>query len=52
MNKKLSNATRTTIKHNFLGYLYLLPTLIITAVFVVYPLIMSFRMGFYEKYNY
>ncbi len=52
MSKKLSNATRTTIKHNFLGYLYLLPTLIITAVFVVYPLIMSFRMGFYEKYNY
>lgn len=48
----LSNATKTTIKHNFLGYLYLLPTLVITLVFVVYPLIMSFRMGFYEKYNY
>ena len=54
MKKKanLSNATKTTIKHNFLGYLYLLPTLVITLVFVVYPLIMSFRMGFYEKYNY
>lgn len=41
----LSNANKTTLKHNFLGYLYLLPTLVITAVFVVYPLIMSFRMG-------
>ncbi len=48
----LSNATKTTIKQNFLGYLYLLPTLVITLIFVVYPLIMSFRMGFYEKYNY
>ena len=48
----LSNATKTTIKQNFLGYLYLLPTLIITLIFVVYPLVMSFRMGFYERYNY
>ena len=48
----LSNATKTTIKQNFLGYLYLLPTLVITLIFVVYPLIMSFRMVFYEKYNY
>ena len=48
----LSNATKTTIKQNFLGYLYLLPTLVITLIFVVYPLIMSFRMGCYEKYNY
>ena len=48
----LSNATKTTIKQNFLGYLYLLPTLVITLIFVVYPLIMSVRMGFYEKYNY
>ena len=48
----LSNVTKTTIKQNFLGYLYLLPTLVITLIFVVYPLIMSFRMGFYEKYNY
>ncbi len=48
----LSNATKTTIKQNFLGYLYLLPTLIITLVFVAYPLVMSFRMGFYETYNY
>ena len=48
----LSNATKTTIKQNVLGYLYLLPTLIITLVFVAYPLVMSFRMGFYEKYNY
>ena len=48
----LSNATKTTIKQNVLGYLYLLPTLIITLVFVAYPLVMSFRMGFYETYNY
>ncbi|MBQ1786822.1 MAG: sugar ABC transporter permease [Turicibacter sp.] len=48
----LSHATKTTIKQNFLGYLYLLPTLIITLVFVAYPLVMSFRMGFYETYNY
>ncbi|HAX72935.1 MAG TPA: sugar ABC transporter permease [Firmicutes bacterium] len=39
-------------KHNFLGYTYLLPTLIVTAIFVVYPLFMAFRMGFYEQYNY
>ena len=49
---KLSNKGRQTLKHNVLGYLYLLPTLVITAIFVVYPLITSFRMGFFEKYNF
>ena len=41
-----------TLRQTATAYLYLLPALIIIAVFVVYPLIMAFRMSFYESYNY
>ena len=49
---KLSNKSQQIARHNFLGYLYLLPTIVITLIFVIYPLITSFRMGFYETYNF
>ena len=34
------------------AFLYLFPALLILTVFVVYPLIMAFRMSMYETYNY
>lgn len=37
-------------KRDFKAYLYLLPIFVILAVFVIYPLLMVLRMGFYEKY--
>ena len=37
---------------NVRAWLYLLPSLTIIAVFVVFPLVMAFRMGFYDSYNY
>ena len=38
--------------HTVKAYIYLLPALLILAIFVVYPLIMAFRMSMYESYNY
>lgn len=32
------------------AWLYLLPSLVIIAVFLIYPLVKVLRMGFYEKY--
>lgn len=34
------------------AYLYLLPLLLIMGVFVVYPLVMVLRMGFFQSYNF
>ena len=34
------------------AYLYLSPAILVMLVFVLYPLIKVFRMGFYTKYNY
>lgn len=34
------------------AYLYLLPLLVIMGMFVIYPLVMVLRMGFYQSYNY
>lgn len=34
------------------GILYLLPVLIIISVFYIYPIIKTFDMSFYSKYNY
>lgn len=34
------------------AYLYLLPAFLVLAVFVLYPIIMTLRMGFYESYVY
>lgn len=45
MNKK-------TVIKNIKAYLYILPALIVTLIFVVYPLLKVFRMGFYTKFNY
>ncbi|MCI6275557.1 MAG: sugar ABC transporter permease [Clostridium sp.] len=41
-----------TVKKNIKAYLYLLPALILTIVFVIFPLIKVFRMGFYTKFNF
>ena len=37
---------------NLKAYLYLLPLLGIMGVFVIYPLIMVLRMGFYQSYSF
>lgn len=34
------------------AYLYLLPAFAVLAVFVVYPILMTLRMGFYQSYVY
>lgn len=41
-----------TLADNAKAYAYLLPALIIIATFTIYPLVMAFRMGFFESYNY
>lgn len=52
----LRRKNKTTIKDGIVtirsaqAYLYLLPAFIILAVFLLYPLVMLLRMGFYEKY--
>ena len=41
------------VKRNQLaGWLYLLPTIVLMAIFTVYPLFRSFFMAFAENYNY
>jgi multiple sugar transport system permease protein len=46
MNKKI------TLKSSLKAYLYLLPAVAVIGVFVIYPLIKSFFMSFYVKYDY
>lgn len=47
---------RTTIQDGVVtirsaqAYLYLLPAFLVLAVFLLYPVVMLLRMGFYEKY--
>ncbi len=41
-----------TIKSSLKAYLYLLPALSVMTLFTIYPLIKSFIMSFYGKYNY
>lgn len=50
-NQNLENPlgnTRFSVK----GYLYLLPAFLVLTVFVLYPIVMTLRMGFYESYVY
>lgn len=42
---------RPTLKGSIKAYLYLLPALIIIAVFSIWPIIRSFLMAFYTEYN-
>lgn len=37
---------------SYKAYLYLAPAILVMLVFVLYPLVKVFRMGFYTKYNY
>jgi multiple sugar transport system permease protein len=46
MNNKI------TLKSSLKAYLYLLPAVAVIGVFVIYPLIKSFLMSFYVKYDY
>lgn len=54
--RKSRRGPRTTIKDGIVtirsaqAYLYLLPAFLVLAVFLLYPLVMLLRMGFYEKY--
>lgn len=34
------------------AYLYLIPAFLVLGVFVLYPIVMTLRMGFYESYTY
>lgn len=43
---------RPTLRETSTAYLYLAPALIIIAIFTMYPLVMAFRMGFFESYNF
>lgn len=43
---------KPTIKSSLKAYLYLLPALSIISMFVIYPLVKSFEMSFYTKYDY
>lgn len=44
--------SKKTVEKNIKAYLYLIPALILTIVFVIYPLVKVFRMGFYTKFNF
>jgi multiple sugar transport system permease protein len=49
---KISSEEEIRFGQTIKAYVYLLPALVIIAVFVIYPLIMAFRMSMYENYNY
>ena len=51
-HKQISLEDKITAKETAKAYLYLAPALIVLAIFVVYPLIMAFRMSMYESYNF
>jgi len=51
-NLRVAEDTPITLRQTATAYLYLLPALVIIGVFVIYPLIMAFRMSFYESYNF
>ncbi|MDT8718970.1 sugar ABC transporter permease [Clostridium sp. 19966] len=43
---------KATIKSSLKAYMYLFPAALIIIVFIIYPLIKSFEMSFYAKYDY
>lgn len=43
---------KPTLKSSLKAYLYILPMLVITLLFNIYPIIKSFMMSFYTKYDY
>jgi multiple sugar transport system permease protein len=50
--ERIVEDTPITLKQTATAYLYLLPALLILCIFVLYPLVMAFRMSFYESFNY
>ncbi|MCI5957649.1 MAG: sugar ABC transporter permease [Clostridiales bacterium] len=49
-NKKA--VKRLTGKVQWQAYLYLLPAILVIGLFVIYPMLMILRMGFYESYTF
>ncbi|KRN28878.1 ABC-type sugar transport system, permease component [Lactobacillus selangorensis] len=43
---------KPTLKSSLTAYVYLLPMFIISGVFSLYPIVKSFLMSFYTKYNF
>jgi len=43
---------RPSLRDTGRAYLHLAPALIIIGIFTMFPLVMAFRMGFYETYNF
>jgi multiple sugar transport system permease protein len=55
MSKAPAIKKRSTWKkfyESYKAYLYLAPAILVMLIFVLYPLVKVFRMGFYTKYNY
>ena len=52
--KKIGQPENSLGNTRFSGkaYLYLLPAFLVLVVFVLYPIVMTLRMGFYERYVY
>ncbi len=48
----VKSARRGRNSTSYKAYLYLAPAILVMLVFVLYPLVKVFRMGFYTKYNY
>lgn len=46
--RRLSAAPR----YNAKAYLYLLPAFVVLGIFLIYPILMTLRMGFYQSYVY
>lgn len=48
----MMNNQKPTWKQTLKGWLYVLPMLIIVAIFSLYPIVSSLAMGFYTQYNF
>ena len=44
----LSNIKNKFTKNKMIGFIFILPALILNLVFFVYPLVQAFRMSFYK----
>ena len=48
----MMNNQKPTWKQTLKGWLYVLPMLIIVAIFSLYPIVSSLAMSFYTQYNF
>lgn len=49
---KLMEDGTKALKRNWKAYLYLLPAFFVLVIFVLYPILKTLRMGFYQSYIY